>query len=287
MVMNRRPYLCAAALAVSACAARTMPSTTPAPNHAAVTAPAEPTTLRYSTGASHYRLESQSHIEQEMMGQSTKVDITTAMLVTAAIADASGNLGVGITIDSLAITLPPGAPAPAAAELAAARGKTVRLVTSPQGQMVSLTPPDSATALVQQVTQGFREFLPLLPPGSLAAGTTWSDSATMTTPTQIGPATVHTTRQHRVLGWEDHGGARALHLTTISAYTLSGSGEAQGQTIEVSGGGQRTADSFVSAAGVYLGGTLSDSSLVNANVVSAGMVIPVRTTTRSSLTRLP
>ncbi len=287
--MRRFPLLFVAALA-AACTARTAPMASPKPATAtAVAAPraAAPVPLRYAPDTGHFRLESQAHIEQDMMGQTTKVDVSTAVLLTVAVADASGNLGVGITIDSLAITLPANMPGPDPADLAAARGKTARLVASPQGQAISLTPPDSASPTVQQITQGFREFLPMLPAGLPEAGAAWSDSASLTMPTQIGTATMKVAREHRVVGWEDHGGARALHLTTTATYTLSGSGEAQGQTIELAGGGVRTMDSFVSAKGVYLGGTLSDSSLVNANVVSAGMVVPVRSTTHSTLTRLP
>jgi hypothetical protein len=283
----RQLLVFAAALAAAACAGRPTPAAAPAPAAAAPAPRAEATTLRYAVGAGHFKLESQSHVEQEIMGQSTKVDVSTVMLLSVAVADAAGNLGVGITIDSLAVTLPPGVPAPDPAELRAARGKTVRLVTSTQGQTISVVPPDSASAIVQQVTQGFREFLPALPSGTVTAGATWSDTTSQATPTQVGTATVHMTRQHRVLGWEDHGGTRALHVTTTGTYTLTGSGEAQGQSIELTGGGQRTTDAFVSAAGVYLGGTFSDSSLVNANVVSAGMVVPVRSTTHSTLTRLP
>lgn len=286
--MRRFQFLSAAALAAVACTARSAPMASPKPATAVTPAPAAaPVPLRYAPDTGHFRLESQAHIEQEAMGQTTKVDVSTAVLLTVAVADASGNLGVGITIDSLAITLPANVPGPDPADLAAARGKTARLVTSPQGQAISLTPPDSASPTVQQITQGFREFLPMLPAGLPEAGAAWSDSASLTTPTQIGTATMHIARVHRVVGWEDHGGTRALHLATSATYTVSGSGEAQGQTIELAGSGVRTMDSFVSAKGVYLGGTVSDSSLVNANVVSAGMVVPVRSTTHTTLTRLP
>jgi len=290
--MNRRPWFLAATLTVAACAGRTTPPSTPAPARvgpaapaAAPAAPAEPATLRYATGSGRYRFESQSHIEQEAMGQTTAFDLTSGALMSVAVADAAGNLGVAITIDSLALTSPMGAAPPA--DLAAAKGQIVKLVLSPQGQLISLTPPDSASPTLRQVMQGFREFLPMLPPGSPAAGTTWTDTSSITTPSQGIAVTLHLTRQHRVVGWEDHAGTRALHLATTTTYTVSGSGEAQGQTVELAGSGQRTGDAFVSAAGIYLGGTSSDSSLVNANVVSAGMVVPVRQRAHSSFTRLP
>ena len=269
--MNRRLITCAAALYAAAFAAA---------------AHAQPATLRYAVGTGHFRLESQQHVEQEMMGQSTKVDLTTAMLLTVAVDDAAGNLGVGITVDSIEFTLPAGVPPEASSQLASIKGTTLHLVTTPQGQPVSSMQADSVSPATRQVTAGLREFLPQLPRGSLAAGTTWSDTTTSAPQGQSGP-TRHTTRQFRVVGWEDHQGARALHLAVTTAYTVTGSSEAQGQTIELSGGGQGTADAFVSASGLYLGGTAADSSLVNASIVAAGMIIPVRTTTHSTVTRLP
>ena len=290
--MKSQSIVFAAALAATACAGRTTPLATPAHTRAPAPAPAPPaapaaeaSTLRYTLGTSHYRLESRTHVEQEMMGQVNATDITTAALLTAAVADAAGNLGVAVTVDSLTITAPMGAPDPA--ELTAARGKTVRLVFSPMGRAISMTPPDSASATLQQVAQGLRDFLPPLPAGTLAAGATWTDTTSTTTPSSGIAVTVHMTRQHRVAGWEDRGGSRALHIATTATYTVSGSGEVQGQAIELAGGGQSSSDAYISAAGVYLGSTVSDSALVNASVVSAGMVVPVRRTTRSTLTRLP
>ncbi len=281
--MKRLPLVFVVALA-SSCAGRSTPPATPAPAPTPA-APAEPATLRYVPGTSHYRLDSQTHVVQEMMGASNATDITTAALFTADVAQAEGNLAVAITFDSLGITAPMGAADPA--ELSAAKGKVVRIVVSPAGAPISLTPPDGVGAVVLQMAQGLREFLPLLPPGSTVAGTTWSDTTTTTTPNMGIAVTVNMTRQHRVAGWEDRAGTHALHIATTATYSVSGSGDVQGQSVELSGGGQATSDSYVSAAGVYLGGASSDSALVNANVVSASMVVPVRRITRSTFTRLP
>jgi hypothetical protein len=286
--MTRFPVRCIAALALAGCASRSTQTPTPAPAPAvAATRPAAPVPLRYAAGTGRYRYESQAHVEQDLMGQTQSFDLSTGALVTVAVAEAAGHLGVGITIDSLKLSMPAGMPAPDSAELAAARGQTVRIVSSPQGATISLTPPDSASATVQQVVAGFRDFLPQLPAGSPDSGTTWTDSSSMTVPSQGLTLTVHTTRHHRVVGWEDRAGTRALHLATTATYTVSGSGQSQGQELNLTGGGQRTSEAYVSAAGVYLQGSLSDSSLVNANVVSAGMVVPVRSRSRSTFTRLP
>jgi hypothetical protein len=286
--LKHQPLVFAAVLCTTACAARITPSAAPVPARAPVAAPApaaQPAALRYSVGTSRYRLEQQTHVEQEMMGQVNATDISTGALFTVAMADAEGNVAVTITIDSLAIGAAMGAPS--ADELAAARGKTVRLVLSPTGRAISMTAPDSAGATLLQIAQGLREFLPLLPPGSTEPGTTWYDTTSTTAPSSGLMVTAHITRQHRVAGWEDRGGARALHVATTATYTVTGSGEVQGQAIELAGGGLSATDAFVSAAGVYLGSTVKDSALVNASVVSAGMVVPVRRTTRSTFTRLP
>ena len=277
--MKRLPLVFVVALA-SGCAGRSTPPATPAP-----AAPAEPATLRYAPGTGHYRLDSRTHVVQEMMGTSNATDISTAALFTADVAQAEGNLGVAITIDSLGVTAPMGAADPA--ELSAAKGKVVRVVVSPAGAPISLTPPEGVGAVVLQMAQGLREFLPLLPPGSTAAGTIWSDTTTTTTPNMGIAVTVKMTRQHRVAGWEDRAGTHALHIATTATYSVSGTGDVQGQSVELNGGGQASSDSYVSAAGVYLGGVASDSALVNANVTSAGMVIPIRRTTHSTFTRLP
>ncbi len=284
--MKRLSLVIVAALAAG-CAGRSTPPAGPAParSAAAPAAPAEPAVLRYTAGTSRYRLDSRTHVEQEMMGSTNASDIVTALLFTAAAAEADGNLGIAITIDSLGITAPMGAVNPA--ELSAARGKIVRLVVSRSGQPVSMTPPDSVGMAVTQMAQGLREFLPQLPPGSTAAGAAWSDTASTTTPSMGMAVTVKMTREHRVAGWEDRDGVHALHVATTATYTVSGSGDVQGQSIELTGGGKALSDAFVSAAGIYLGGAASDSALIHANVVSAGMTIPIRRTTRSTFTRLP
>ncbi len=284
--MKRLPHLFAA-LSAAACAGSPAPATHVAPAVAAAPAssPRPSVPLRYAVGTGHYRLDTHSHVEQDAMGQTTAADVGTGMLLTVAVADTEPNLRVTITIDSLGITSSMGGPD--SAQLAAARGTSVRLLASRQGTTLSMMPPDSASPVGAQVAAGLGDFLPELPAQPADSGTIWSDSSTRTTPSQGLAVTVRTTRRHTVLGWETHDGTRALHLVTTAAYTVSGSGQAQGQEMDVTGGGQRVSDAFVSADGVYLGGTFTDSSLVNASLVAMGMVVPMRSKTRSTITRLP
>ena len=120
-----------------------------------------------------------------------------------------------------------------------------------------------------------------------AADTTWTDTVTTTQPIEMFTLTTRAVREHRVAGWEQRDGVRALHITTTSNYTVTGSGDAQGQPLELDGSGRSTSDRFISAAGVYLGAAESDSSNMNVNVVAMGMSIPVLRTQRATIARLP
>jgi hypothetical protein len=241
--------------------------------------------VHYAAGAGRYRVEQNQHISQEMMGQTRDADGSTTMLVSTTLTGgAAGDLAAVFTVDSVAATSSlPGA----ANALAMMRGKVYRAVYSPLGHATSFTPPDSGD-LAAGEGNVFRQFLPSLPGGALTAGTTWTDTTTL----NQGGAQGLTIRsqsvgQHRIVGWELHEGVRALRISTTASYTITGSGQQQGQEMTVAGSGAASADQFVSASGVYLGGASSDSTNMTVNVVSMGMEIPVRQSRRTTVSRLP
>lgn len=272
--------------AVLGCGGRTAApdAATPAPASRAPAAAAEPTSIRYAANAGRYRFEQQQHASQEVMGQVQETDATTNILVSTNVsAGDAGNLNASVTVDSVTVqSAVPGA----AGALEALRGKTFRLVVTPMGKTVTFTPPD--TSMVMALTGDmFRDFLPTLPTGSLAAGTTWVD--TVSTPAGTGQMRIATqsVRTHRVVGWETREGQRALHVTTTGNYTMTGEGEQGGAPLQLTGTGTATSDRFISADGVYLGMTVNDSTNVRVNVVSMGLEVPVRQVRRTTVTRLP
>lgn len=275
----RRPLtlLTTAALA-AACAGHSAPAASPTPAAARQAAPPrDPSTLRYAFGSSRYH--SVTEVAQEVMGQAQNFD---AHVYLSAVSSAAGpNVGVAVTLDSLSTT------APGAEGLAGVQGHSVNLVFSPTGQPVSMTSPDTANPTILQLAEGLRELLPRLPNGPIAAGTTWSDTTTRRVPAPEANLSMTLARQHQVVGWEDHDGVRALHVTTTGSYTLTGSGEAQGQMLEFSGTGHNVAEHYVSSAGIYLGSASADTADINVNVVSAGMQVSVRRMQRATVTRLP
>ena len=281
--MTRRLLALTAVLVTAACAGRTsapaaprtaLPPTAPA-------APHEAATLAYAAGNARYRLEQATRVVQEVMGQVNTTDLSSRQVLSAVITQGTGNLALALTIDSIEMTDPTGA----AAGVLAARGQTFRLVLAPSGLVVSTTAPDSTNPVFRQISSGLSDLLPRLPSSPASAGQTWSDTVTRS----AGDAAISTrlVRQHRVVGWEDRDGARALHITTTTAYTVTGTTEAQGQSIELNGNGASTRDAFVSAAGLFLGSVETDSALVNANVTSVGLIVPVRQARRTTITRIP
>jgi hypothetical protein len=284
--MRRSFALLTSLLAAAGCAGHaaapasgSAPTTSPRP---AATA-ADPTALRYAANAGRYRLEQTMHIAQDVMGNVTEIDASTTMLISTAVSAAdAGNLAGAFTVDSVTIT----SSMPGAADVpTASRGKTWRSVFTPLGQSLSFTAPDSSAASVQ-TGEMFREFLPVIP-ANLAAGTTWVDTV-RATPNQPGMTLrSQSVRQHQVMGWEVRDGTRAVKIATTSAITISGEGETQGQQLQMAGTGTSVAERFISAAGVFLAGTMRDSTNLNVSLVSAGIDIPVRQVRRSTITRLP
>lgn len=251
-------------------------------------APAEQTSVAYAAGALRYRVETQQHTEQDMMGNVNVFDATTTQLISLTLAPQGDALGLTVVIDSIALTTDaPGGAEAAAAMTRGVMGKRFTGTMTPAGRITNMTVADSVTDQLTQVMTSIKEFLPELPAGPLTPGREWTDTVSNTA--AMGPMnmTTRSVRTHRIAGWEPRDGARALRMTTRNTYTVTGTGETQGQALELAGQGRGVKERFISAAGVFLGGTTADTSEINVNVVSAGMTIPIRQTERATVTRLP
>jgi hypothetical protein len=273
-----------ASLALAACGGRT---TVPAASTAVSQPPADPTTLRYVAGSARYRLETVNQTAQEVMGSSQEFQLTQTFLLSTALAEAAGELTVAITVDSVTVLgTVPGLDANA---LEAARGQLFRARFTPLGHGLGVVVPDSTSPVMLQVGRGLRDFLPRMPAAPITAGLTWTDTVSdaQTMPGGGGRMTTRSIRQNRIIGWEDRDGTRALHIAISGAFEIAGTGEAQGQPVEITGSGQATADRWVSATGQYLGGTTRDSTNLTVNVTRAGITVPVRQVQTTIVTRLP
>jgi len=284
--MRAVPWSFIASVFLAGCAghaASTGSGPTPAARPAAASA-APANTVRYAPGSSHYRVQQTVHTHQEAMGNVTDIDASSSLLLSAATAaGGDGNLESSYTVDSVSLTTTAGN----GNLLDPLRGKTFRTTTTPQGKFVSYVAPDSSISTLQ-IRDMFREFVPQVPVGALTDGMTWTDTVA-TPPVSNQGMTVRTQaiRTHHVVGWETHDGQRALHIATSGTVTLAGEGEQNGTPLTLTGTGIASADRFVSASGVYLGATSSDSTNLTVSVVTMGMEIPIRQVRHTTVTRLP
>ena len=284
--MRRFPVVLAIALAAGCGGHTAQPagSSTPQPAGRPAAVAADPGTLRFAPGTSHYRYEQVQHATREMMGQTMTTDATTTILLSVTVAAApGGNLDAAYTIDSVGVT---GA-ADASAQLGALRGKTWHAVYTPNGKPVSFTPPDTTSVSVLG-GEMFRDFMPSLPPGTITSGAAWVDTV-VPAPQNAGGATIRTRsiRNSQVVGWEPKDDGRALHILTNGTYTIAGEGEQNGAQFTISGNGTATADRFVAANGTYVGAAGKDSASILVDVPAAGVQIPMIQVRRTTLTRLP
>lgn len=290
----RRTVVALTALTLAGCAGHSgsAPSTAPsqggaAPARAVQAPPAEPTTIQYAGGTHRYRITTQQHTTQEMMGNTTNVDASTNQILAVTLAPQGDSLAVTATVDSMSVsTGVPAADSQAASATRAVLGHAVTGYMTAHGHVTNVQAPDTGIVL-QQVVNGVSEFFLELPSGPLTAGREWTD--TVEKHQEFGPInmTTHAVRANHIVGWETRDSTRALHVTTVSTYTVSGTGEAQGQPIDLSGSGRATTDRWISGRGIYLGASEADSADMNVNVTSMGMSIPVRRTQHATVTRLP
>jgi hypothetical protein len=274
-----------ASCALVGCSRTTGTSTAATPRPAGP--PPDPTSVRFAAGPARFRLEASTNTVQEVMGNSQEIAFTQSLLLSTALAETGTELALGITVDSLSVqgTVPGLDPA----TLSSARGQVINARFTPLGVRLGVTMPDSTNPVMMQLGRTFRDFLPRLPSAPIAAGVSWVDTTTDTQslPGGAGQTSTRSVRQYTVVGWEVRDSVRALHISVTGNYEVNGTGEAQGQPLEISGTGQATGDRWVSRTGQYLGGTSRDSTNLTVNVLNMGMSIPIRQVQTMTVTRLP
>ena len=281
----RRLPLVLATLATAACGGRSPAPDTAMPAAAPATRPAgDPGTLRYAPGTSRYRVETTFHSTTEIMGNAQVADGSLLQLVTVTLTPQGDGLAAQFTMDSLSLS---GQSPPGLGDPTALKGKVFRGTLSANGRTLTVTAGDTANPAMVAAADGFREFFPTLPSGPINPGQSWGDTVSSTNRQPGTTIRSRAVRQHRVVGWETRDGARVLHIATSSTTTMEGEGETQGQAIQLVGNGVGTADRFVSSAGTFLSQTAGDSTNIQVTVISMGLEVPVRTTRRSVITRLP
>jgi hypothetical protein len=266
--------LAAATGEVLGCAAGSTPSSvTGAP------APTDPS-VSYRPYEASYRAVTRRDVEQLFNGQLTRTQFALEYRLTVAVAEDGSELQATFTVDTVAVLsgLPPGEAGPITGTRFVARlGRNGALE-----ELRALGGRESE--LLRQLSLRLQEFFPRLPPRGASVGARWSDTVETRVQHRELALTVRSVNRSEALGWVPWGGeTRALHIVTVSDYTVHGAGVQAGQDLTVSGSGRAHAQQYVAPDGRLLGLTSADTLHSSVSLAALGTDIPITQTSVDSL----
>lgn len=278
---------------VAACSSGTRPSTPPTPDVSRLRPepprPIEPDNVRFTPGPGTYEIASQSKVTQEFMGQRQEQSLATTMFLAASVVPDGEIFQATLTIDS--VVVPDSAPQVPGVDVAELYRGVIGLEVTARldraGHLLELQGGDTTSTVAQQVVNSLRSFYPTLPAAGATVGTLWADTISQASTLRGIELMVTTFADHEATTWAEIEGVGALEVATQARSEFTGRGVQGGQELELQGSGVRTARSFFSLEGNYLGGTANDSTDISVLVVASGMVVPVVQVATIVVRRLP
>ena len=234
----------------------------------------------YAPGTHRYRVTREAKSTQEMMGQTQSGTITTFEEFTLDLRPgAKDTMRFSITIDSASRQ----SDLPGAGDAPPAKGRKVSGQISPRGVVHQF---DRDTTASDDISAGYRTFLPHLPAGGITAGRTWTD--TVRTPFNQGgiEGSTVTVIASRVLGDTTIGGEKAWRVERTGALSMSGTGNQNGADLILAGTGTANGVSYLATSGVYLGAASTQNLKISIEVPAASMTIPIDQTTVTKIERV-
>lgn len=235
--------------------------------------------MAYGPGTFQYRLNTQVHAKQEMMGQTQEVHRNSSQHITLKLDSQAGNvLGFAITVDSSQSDSPEGQ-----AQSANLVGKTVTGTVSPRGRVLTFSAPQDSVAGDGEF-RNLKQFfvrLPDKPTRGASVVDTLADTIN-TQGLQIEQIVVMTST---VAGDTTINGEKAIILERTGSLSLSGDGEQGGQELVMDGTGTVNGKLYVGAKGL-LSGEMENSAQMNVSVPAASMTIPITQTATSKFERV-
>lgn len=268
----------AALLAGAACAAPVKAPPSPSPGPAA----AAPVT--YAPGTARYRRASHLYVEQQVGGQTQRINEVLVYFVSVALTRQGDRLNVSLTVDS-APRYESDGPAPDLAERA--RGATFTAELAPSGEITTLSGGDSSNKLVQQLAEEFPNFYPRIPSTGVEPGSRWTDTTETTSKSGGLPLSIVAVSRHEAEVPADSGAAGVLPIRSLTTYSFSGSGSQGGQAYSVQGEGRRHAIKQLSLGGRFLGMIAADTSSYTISLRGLDLSIPGRQTRADTLSIIP
>lgn len=272
--------LTAAVLALGACAAP--PRAAHAPSPAPASAAAGP--VSFAPGTARYRRASYLYVEQQVGGQTQRIDEALVYFVSATLAREGDRLAVSLTVDSVPRYDTGG---PAAGGAGRARGARFVGQLAPNGEIPVLSGGDSTIKLLEQLADDLPHFYPRIPSAGVEPLARWTDTTETTSQTGGLPLTMVAVSHHEAGIPADSGAEPALPIRTLTTYSFSGSGSQGGQAYAVQGEGRRYTVERLSLGGRFLGMIAADTSSYTISLRGLDVSIPGRQTRVDTLFIIP
>jgi hypothetical protein len=244
-------------------------------------------TAAYAPGKLRYHVTTVSTRAQPLGGGRAPFDFTTTTnqwIALEVAPQSSDTLKLAMTVDSIRVTSTLDAPAP---DIAVLQGAKFTGTMSPRGRVYALAPTTrSADGKLSATATALKRFLLLLPPRSLAAGTSWADTVVEHPNVGTIKITSSSVTTYKVAGDTTVSGQHAWRIDRYTTIAQLGKGTEAGQPLEISSSGTVTGMQFFTDKGVLLGGQSTQRTDLQEKM-NESEGAPIQQTFKSTVELLP
>ncbi len=259
---------------------------------AASKAPAAATVLEYKMPAGRtltYLTSAEEGQAMDVMGQSVNTDTASKSTLTF---NSNGLKGkdflLGVAIDDMTMNVSSSTEGDLSVDLSSVKGKSFDMALSPLGSEVDVSGAEGITYSIAGETRnlaaGFKTFFPDLPGKAVNVGDSWPSADEVEEKT--GSMTIQIALQYvnTLEGFEKVDGMECARISSEFTGTVSGFGSQMGQDLTFAGSTKgKMGWYFAVKEGIYVKGASESTAEMSIDVTSAGMTIPLTTTSKSEV----
>jgi hypothetical protein len=234
-------------------------------------APMPAQSVEYAAGTTHYRVTTTTKGSQTTPLGNSDFELGIRQQLTLDLARQSRDtMRATITLDSIGVTGATGVP-----DLSGLAGAKFVSLVSPTGRVYSSQAPTSSNPLLSQLAEGIVRFLPAYR-ADLRPGSTWSDTTAGRMNQQGMDVDRTIVSSFTVERDTTIAGEKAYKVSRVTSATAVGSGSSQGTPVSLESSSTSRGAFFLSAAGVFLGGTSTDDVRLTLKILAQGAEISMK-----------
>jgi hypothetical protein len=233
--------------------------------------PARAQNVEYLAGTTHYRVTTTTTGTQTTPLGNSDFELGVNQRITLELSrQAKDTLIATVTLDSIALIGAQGTP-----DLSGLIGARFVSLVSPTGRIYSTKPPSTSNPLLSQFAEGIARFLPAYR-AELRQGATWSDTTAGKMNQQGMDVDRTIISNYSVEGDTTIAGERAFKVARVTTARAVGSGSSQGTPVSLESSSTSDGAFFLSARGVFLGGTSTDDVDLKLKILAQGAEISMK-----------